>query len=131
MKAEEIMVKKIEFIEADALVYDAIERMIDKRLRSLVVRPKEEKDTYGVITARDIVFKVIGKNLDIKKTKVDEIAEKPLICINKTMELEHIISLLKNYNISRAFVCDGVEVVGVVALLDLMAAALIQKAKGS
>ncbi len=131
MKAEEIMIKKIEFINADAMVYDAIEKMIDKRLRSLVVKPKDEKDTYGVITARDIVFKVIGKNLDVKKVKVDEIAERPLICINRAMELEHIISLLKNYNVSRAFVCDGVEVVGVVALLDVMGAALIQKAKGS
>lgn len=131
MKAEEIMTKKIEFIESEAPVYDAIEKMIDKRLRSLVVRPKDEKDTYGVITARDIVFKVIGKNLDVKKTKVDEIAEKPLIYINRAMELEHIVSLLKNYNISRAFVCDGVDVVGVVALMDVMGAALIQKAKGS
>ncbi|MDH5202268.1 MAG: CBS domain-containing protein [Nitrospirota bacterium] len=131
MKAEELMVKKIEFIDADAPVYDAIEKMIDKRLRSLVVKPKDEKDTYGVITARDIVFKVIGKNIDVKKINVEEIAEKPLICINRTMELEHIINLLKNYNISRAFVCDGVEVVGVVALLDVMGAALIQKAKGS
>ena len=125
------MVKKIEFIEPNAPVYDAIEKMIDKRLRSLVVKPKDEKDTYGVITARDIVFKVIGKNIDVKKVKVEEIAEKPLICINKTMELGHIINLLKNYNISRAFVCDGTDVIGVVALLDLMGAALIKKAKGS
>jgi len=131
MKAEEIMTKKIEFIESEAPVYDPIEKMFDKRLRSLVVRPKDEKDTYGIITSRDIVFKVIGKNLDVKKVKVDEIAERPLICINRAMELEHIISLLKNYNVSRAFVCDGVEVVGVVALLDVMGAALIQKAKGS
>ena len=70
MKVEEIMVKKIEFIEADAMVYDAIEKMIDKRLRSLVVKPKDEKDVYGVVTARDIVFKVLARNLDPGKVSI-------------------------------------------------------------
>ena len=131
VKAEDIMITKIEFIEPDATVYDAIEKMIDRRLRSLVVRPKDEKDVNGIITARDIVFKVLGENLDPKKMKVEEITEKPLVCIDKKMDLEHIISLMKRFNIARAFVCDGVQVIGVVALLDVMSASLIKKARGS
>lgn len=130
MKAEDIMTKKIEFIEANAPVYEALEKMIDKRIRSLVVNPKDEKDVHGVITARDIVFKILGQNLDPNKVKVEEIAAKPLVYINKTMDIEHIISLMKNFNISRVFVCEGMEVIGVVALLDVLRASLIQKARG-
>jgi len=73
MKVDEIMTKKLELIHADAPIYDAIESMIDKRIRSLLVKPRDEKDVYGVITVRDIVYKVLGKNLDLNKTKVGEI----------------------------------------------------------
>jgi len=131
MKAEDIMTTKIEFIDHDAPVYDAIEKMIDRRIRSLVVRPRDEKDVYGIITARDIIYKVLGENLDPKKIKVEEITEKPLVFIDKKMDIEHIISLMKRFNIARVFVCEGMEVIGVVALLDVMSASLIKKARGS
>jgi len=131
VKAEDIMTKKLEFIEPDAPVYDAIEKMIDKRLRSLIVKPRDEKDVYGIITARDIVFKVLNENLNLNKTKVEEITEKPLVCIDKHLDVDHIISMMKKFNIARVFVCDGAQLLGVVALLDVMAASLIKKARGS
>lgn len=131
MKAEDIMVKKIEFIEAEAPLFDAIEKMIDKRLRSLVVKPKDESDVYGVITVRDIVFKGIKQNLDLNKTKVYEIATKPVVCVNKAMDIKHIINLMENFNIARVFVCDNMQIVGIVALMDVMNAFLIMRARGS
>lgn len=130
MKVEEIMTTKIEFIEAEATLYDAVEKMIDKRLRCLVVKPKNEKDVYGVITGRDIVFKAIGKNLDLARVRVEEIAEKPLVCVNKQMDLAHVISMMQNFNIARVFVCDGTEMAGIVSIMDVMAGSLIDRAKG-
>lgn len=129
MKIDEIMTKKLETIEADAPVFDAIERMIDKRIRSLLVKPKDEKDVSGVITVRDIVYKALGKNLDLNKTKVGEITSSPLVCIDKDMDIEHAVSLMAKFNITRVFVCDGKEIIGIVSLLDVMSAELIKKAR--
>lgn len=130
MKVEEIMTTKIEYIDADATLYDAVEKMIDKRLRCLVVKPKNEKDVYGVITGRDIVFKAIGKNLDLARIRVEEIAEKPLVCVNKQMDLAHVISMMQNFNIARVFVCDGTDMQGIVSIMDVMGGSLIDRAKG-
>ncbi len=130
MKIQEVMVKKLESIEPDAPVYDAIEKMVDKRIRSLLVKPKDEKDVYGVVTVRDIVFKTIGKNLDPKKIRIEEIASKPLISIDKDMDIDHVISLMNKFNIARVFISYGKEIVGVASLLDIMAAALIERARG-
>jgi len=130
MKIEEIMVKKLESVEANAPVYDAIEKMVDRRMRSILVRPKDEKDVYGIVTMRDIVFKVIGKNLDPNKIKVEEIASKPVISIDKDMDIDHVISLMNKFNIARVFVSEGREIIGVASLLDIMAASLIEKARG-
>jgi CBS domain-containing protein len=129
MKVVEIMTKKLETIEADAPIYDAIEKMIDKRIRSLLVKPKDEKDVPGVITVRDIVNKALAKNLDLKKVKVGEITSKPLVCVDKGMDVEYAINLMSKFNITRVFVNDGKEIIGIISLLDVMSAELIKKAK--
>jgi CBS domain-containing protein len=130
MKIDEIMVKKLESVEANAPVYDAIEKMVDRRIRSILVKPKDEKDVYGIVTMRDIVFKVIGKNLDTNMIKVEEIASKPVISIDKDMDMDHVISLMNKFNIARVFVSEGKEIIGVASLFDIMAASLIEKARG-
>ncbi len=130
MKIHEVMVKKLESIEANAPVYDAIEKMVDRRIRSILVKPKDEKDVYGIVTVRDIVFKFIGKNLDPNKIRVEEIASKPVISIDKDMDIDHVISLMNKFNIARVFVSEGKEIIGVASLLDIMAASLIEKARG-
>jgi len=129
MKVDEIMTKKLAIIDADAPIYDAIESMIDKRIRSLLVKPRDEKDVYGVITVRDIVYKVLGKNLDLNKTKVGEITSKPLVCVEKGMDVEHAVNLMTKSNITRVFICEGKEIIGIISLLDVMSAELIKKAR--
>jgi len=129
MKVDEIMTKKLEILDADASIYDAIERMIDKRIRSLLVKPGDEKDVYGVITVRDIVYKVLAKNLDLNKTKVGEIVSKPLVCIDKGIDVEHAVNLMAKFNITRLFISQGKEILGIVSLLDVMSAELIKRAR--
>lgn len=129
MNVTEIMTKKLETIDADAPIYDAIEKMIDRRIRSLVVMPRDEKDVHGVITVRDIVGKALAQNLDLNKTKVSQIATKPLICVDKAVDIEYAINLMSKFNISRVFVNDGKNIVGIVSLLDVMSAELIKRAR--
>ncbi|MCG2720786.1 MAG: CBS domain-containing protein [Thermodesulfovibrionales bacterium] len=129
MKVDEIMTKKLETIEANASIYDAIERMIDKRIRSLLVKPRDENDVYGVITVRDIVFKVLAKNLNLNTTKVGEITSKPLVCIDKGVDVEYAVNLMTKFNITRVFICDGKEIMGIISLLDVMSSELIKRAR--
>jgi CBS domain-containing protein len=129
MKVEDIMTKRLEIIGADASIYDAIEKMIDKRIRSLLVKPRDEKDIYGVITVRDIVYKALGGNLDLNKTKVGDITSKPLVSIDKGMDVEYAVNLMTKFNITRVFISEGKEIVGIISLLDVMSAELIKKAR--
>jgi len=126
MTVEEIMTKKLETIAADASIYQAIERLIDKRIRSLVVTPKDERDTYGVITVRDIV-RAMNQGLDIKKTKVGEIASKPLVSVSKDTDISSIINLMAQSNIARVFIVEKEKIIGIISIMDILAAALIEK----
>lgn len=130
MNVKEFMTTRIESIEFDKSVYDAVERMVDRRIRSILVRFSGNDRENGVITARDVVFGVLAKGLDPKKIKVSEIASKPIICINQNMDFDEVAKIMGESNIARAFVCDNDRIIGVVALMDVMAATLIAMARG-
>ena len=83
MKVSEFMNTNIRFVDAGQTVYDAIEEMVDRRIRSLVVKFSEDLTGYGVITARDIVLKVLSQGGDPEKIKVSEIAARPLFCVDQ------------------------------------------------
>lgn len=127
MEVAEVMNKRVEYIDSEASVLEAIEKIVNKRIRSVIVKPKDEKDTYGVVTVRDIVYKCLSKNLDPQKIKVGEICSKPLITVEKNMSVEHVLNLMERFNIARVFVKEGDKIVGVVALIDIMAAYLTRR----
>ena len=130
MNVHEFMTTKLEFVDGGASVYEAVEKMVDKRIRSLVVRFSGKDDGYGVITARDVVFRVLAKGINPQKMKVAEIASKPLIIINQDADLNEASGLMEKSNVARLFVSDGQRLVGLVSLMEVMRAMLIIIARG-
>jgi CBS domain-containing protein len=131
MNVKEFMTTKIEFIDAGRTVYDAVETMVNRRIRSLVVKAKGKESIHGVLTARDIVFKVLAKGLNPKDIKVSEIASKPIVYSDADLDFEGAAKLMEKSNIARIFICEKDKVIGLVSLLDLMAAKLIMRARGN
>ena len=129
MKVKEFMKTKLEYVGADDTVYEAIERMLDKRIRSLVVNPENAEEVYGVITGRDVVFKVLGKGLNPRDIKVSQIASKPLVCIDQDTKLMDAAALMEKFNIGRLFVCEGKRLLGIFTLTDAMGGSLILMAR--
>ena len=130
MKVKEFMTTRIESIGFERSVYDAVERMVDRRIRSLLVRFPGKDQENGVITARDVVFKVLAKGFDPKTIKISEIASKPIICIDQNVDFEELAKIMGESNIARTFVCDNDRIIGVVALMDVLSATLIERARG-
>jgi len=131
MKIDEFMTTRIESIDADRSVYDAIEKMVDRRIRSLLVVFSGKEKDYGVITARDIVFKVLSKKSDPKSIKIASIASKPIVSIDRAKTIHDAAALMEDSVIARVFVCEDGKIVGVLSLLDVMAATLILRARGN
>ncbi len=128
LKIKDIMNTQIQKIPAEATVFEAIEKMIDNRIRSLLIIPCKNTKC-GVITVRDIIFKVIAKKKDPRKIKVEEIASTPIITVSKEAHLGEVITLMETNNIARVFVEDKGEIIGVVAFFDILTNELIKLAK--
>lgn len=128
--AKDIMNRKLETIYEDASVYDAIEKMIDKRIRSLLVVPKGSNKDYGVVTVRNIIFKVIALKKDPHQVKIGEISSKPIVCVYEETPVEEILDLMSKNNFARIFIKDKEEkIVGVVSFFDVLTHVLVEKAK--
>jgi isocitrate dehydrogenase len=125
----EIMNTKLETIPAEATVYDAIEKLIDKRIRSLLVLPKDENDEYGVVTVRNIIFKVLANKIDPKNIKIGDIASKPVITVPKHASIDEVFDLMKKNNIARVFIKEDNKIIGVISFFDILGYVLIEKAK--
>lgn len=130
MKIDEFMTTRIATIDADRSVYDAIERMVDRRIRSLLVTFEGKDSDHGVITARDVVFKVLAKGINPTDLKVSSIAARPIVCVGREVNLVEAAALMERSHIARLFVCDGEKIIGVASLLDVMSASLIMRARG-
>lgn len=130
MKVKEFMTTNIESIDHKRSVYYAVERMVNRRIRCLLVRFPGNEREYGVITARDVVFKVLAKGIDPKKISVSKITSKPIVSIDQNMDFKEVAKIMDKSNIARAFVCDQDRIIGLVALMDVMSATIIAKARG-
>ncbi|AMM40925.1 histidine kinase [Candidatus Desulfofervidus auxilii] len=119
-KIQEIMVREIEEISPNAKVSEAIALMLKEGIRSLVVTPETGEDVYGIVTVRNVVFKVLAKGLEPKNIEVREIATKPLVCIDAHYDVSHAVRLMANLNLARLVVTELGKIVGIVTLMDIL-----------
>jgi signal-transduction protein with cAMP-binding, CBS, and nucleotidyltransferase domain len=104
--------------------------MVDRRIRSLIVRFSESPPVYGVITARDVVNKVLSKSKSPAEVTVSEIASKPLFCVERDESMLRAAQIMQDNNVARIFICEDGKPIGVVSMIDIMSATLIMRARG-
>ena len=114
----DIMCRRVDFIDSDANVLEAIEKVVFKRISALVV--KEDGKPVGVVTLRDIVLRCLAKGLDPGEVKVAEIASKPIIAVDSDTPIEEVPKMLEDYKITRVFVQENGTIVGYVSLIELL-----------
>jgi len=88
----------------------------------LIVIPESVEDVYGIVTVRDVVYKVLAKGLNPNEIKVKSIATKPLVSIDSHCNVTHAARLMANLNLARLVVTESRRIVGIVTLMDILRA---------
>jgi CBS domain-containing protein len=118
--AKDIMVTNVITIDGNATVAEAIEKIQQEGVRCLIVERRSEDDAYGIVTQRDIAYNVIAYGIDPEDVKVHEIMSKPLILVNKDLDIRHVARLLANTGLSRAPVIFDGKLQGIVSVSDII-----------
>jgi CBS domain-containing protein len=117
--AVDVMTKHVVDIEPNATVAQAIDKMKQWNVSSLLVKREGDMDTWGFMTETDLIEKVVAKGLDPARLQVSEIMSKPVITVSPKSSLQECAALLARADIRRVLVYDGKEIVGIVSSSDI------------
>ncbi len=120
--AQDLMTTDVVTIDGNATVREAVDKMKSEGVRCLIVERRDAEDAYGIVTQRDIVYNVVAWSEDPEKVRVHEIMTKPLVLVNRHLDIRHVARLMANAGLSRAPVIFDGELQGIVSVSDILAA---------
>jgi signal-transduction protein with cAMP-binding, CBS, and nucleotidyltransferase domain len=131
VSAGEVMTPSPKMIQRLATVSEAIDLMREHTISSLVIDRRDENDEYGLLVVTDIATKLIAQDRSPDRTNVYEIMSKPVLCVDRDMDIKYAIRLLARFGISRTLVTEGGSIVGIVTLRDMVLRYMaVEKNKG-
>lgn len=105
-------------IDADASVFEAVQRMVEMNVGSLLVTDGGE--VVGIVTERDYLRRVALEGRTDRETEVREIMSSPLIVVTPETTVDECMALMTDRRIRHVPVVDSGGVVGMVSIGDLV-----------
>lgn len=107
-------------IEQDSTVAEAAKIMRDKDTTSILVTKKDSLEPVGIVTERDILYRVLAQNKDPSTTSLNDIMNYPLIYAEEDLSIKDGICLMRNKNIRRLPIKRTGKVTGIVTLKKIV-----------
>ena len=105
---EDLIENELVTLPEDAVIADAVKVMKDGGISSILVRSLsssvENPLITGIVTERDILYRVIGGNKGPYKTVLKEVMSSPVVTIEKGSSVNEALSLMRNKKIRRLLV---------------------------
>ena len=118
IRVREVMTRPAESIAGHEMLPQAARQILEKDLRLLVV-VSDEGHAIGTISERDIVT-VVAQGQDPTRHRVSDVATKDLQAIDPSDDVDTAARRMGELGIRRLPVCHDGELVGIVALEDLV-----------
>jgi len=105
-------------IRPDSTVFDALAKMAEKDIGSLVVMDGDK--LVGIVTERHYSRNVILKGKKSPTTVVSDIMERDVIHVRPEQSVELCMTLMTEQRVRHLPVLEGQKVVGIVSIGDLL-----------
>lgn len=113
----DVMTRHVEFVAPGASAQDAAALMGELDVSALPVGTAD--GLQGVITDRDLLYRVVAEGRDPRATRVAEVATRLVFTCRAEDSVNVAMDLMAAHNIRRLPVLDGERVVGWFTLSDL------------
>ncbi len=125
MTVGEVMSREVEFVDPEASAQDAAELMGEIDVGALPVGGAER--VVGIVTDRDILYRVVAKGLDPATTRVRDIVSRPVVTCRPTDTLHAAMDVMAANHIRRMPVQapDTTRIVGWITIADISRTLLV------
>jgi CBS domain-containing protein len=117
--ATQVMTQHVIDIDQNTTVAEAIDKMKQWNVTSLLVQRRDTTDTWGFMSQTDVIEKVVARELDPERVLVHEIMTKPVITVPPNASLQECAALMARADIRRLLVFDGKDFLGIVSSTDI------------
>jgi CBS domain-containing protein len=105
-------------IDAGASVFEAVQRMVEANVGSLLVT--EGGEITGIVTERDYLRRVTLEGRTDRDTAVGEIMSAPLVVVTPGTSVDECMAVMTDRRIRHVPVVDRGDVVGIVSIGDVV-----------
>ncbi|MEO9362979.1 MAG: CBS domain-containing protein [Nitrososphaera sp.] len=105
MKAGKVADKTFVSMDENTLVADAAKTMYERKECTIIVTRNDPETRSripaGIITERDIIYRIVAQNRGPFKVMLKDIMSTPLVTIDSEASIEQALSVMKENDISR------------------------------
>jgi predicted transcriptional regulator len=117
MSISKLMTQPVMRIDEDSTIQEAVEIMGKESFGTLLAT--KDGNDVGIITAGDIISKVLAKKNDLETVKVKAIMSSPLVTIDKKMTGEDALRTMVKNDVRRLLITDDEEIIGIFTTSDI------------
>jgi signal-transduction protein with cAMP-binding, CBS, and nucleotidyltransferase domain len=119
-KAGDIAERDVLVMDESTCVADAARAMRQKGVSSVLVSRTADMEPVGIITERDILYRLVAEHRSPFKTVLKEIMSSPLIVIDESTLVKDAIALMRKNAIRRMPVTNEGKIVGMLTLKSVV-----------
>ena len=103
-------------VDSSALVSDVARLMKARGVTCVIVASKDPSAPTGIVTERDVIYRILADGRSPYKVTVDEIMSCPLVQVDEETPVSEAVAIMRRRNILRVGVTKDGRITG---LLDL------------
>jgi CBS domain-containing protein len=119
-KVSDLAEKDFTALDENLTIDEAAKIMRNKGSTSILVTNNRSGKPIGIITERDILYRVVAENRAPSKTQLKSLISSPLITIDEKSSLKDAISLMMSKGIRRLPVMQGDNTIGIVNVMSVI-----------
>ena len=122
MKVKDAMSTRVMYVKKDATAGQAMRLMAENNMRRLMVEKDGPDGSYGAVTVRDMIQKVIAAGCDPATVKVADVMNSSLFAVKSSDDLLAVAKIMDEKNVAGLPVIDDGKLVGVITMWDILIA---------
>jgi len=126
MLVKELMTpyEKLVIVSPMATIREALEKMREHGVRSVIVEKSEPHGAHGLLTFKNILQSIVAEEGDIDLLNVYDVAVTPSVSVSAELRVKYAAKMMVQKSIKRLLVIDNNELHGMLTMTDIVSTLL-------